>query len=358
MAYNKLVCSTDEGRDLVQAWKDYANHYRDMKFSIKGDYDKAISFAEKDEAINKSIDVMVGKLCGLDCSFVNREQYATNPTFVWSYNSVINTLVDMILPDILRTDFAGIAEIRDISAGDSAEFTVKSADLFRVSKAGNSRRRVGAQRKYTGNYSITPENHIITTDVDFYRVAAGKESPAQYAMEVILSFEEELAKDIMAALVESYNTLTANFKHAGFDEPKFKEIATRVTGANGGAKAVCVGTDVALGNVVPSETSYKMQLGEEMTKVGYLDRFKGVPLMSITQKIDWASEDYGFALPDDKLFFISPAAGKLVKVVLEGGTLTIAENQFGKANLTQATTLQKRWGVALISSAKHGIMSI
>lgn len=118
---------------------------------------------------------------------------------------------------------------------------------------------------------------------------AGKENNAEYAMKVVLSIESEIATDIMAAVKDSFSTLTANFKENAYSETAFKKLAARVGAANGGAKAVAIGTELGLGTILPTNDYLKMGLGETYAKVGYLPVFKNVPLIALAQKIDWSS---------------------------------------------------------------------
>jgi hypothetical protein len=262
----------------------------------------------------------------------------------------------MVIPDIITEDYMSIANTTNIGYGDTAEFTIKSGDLFTVTKNGNSRRHVEVQKQYTGTKVLTPTNHTITTEVDWYRVLAGKESLADYAMKVVLSIESEIAIDIMAAIKNSFSSLTTNFRENAFSETAFKKLASRISAANGGARTVALGTDLGLGTIMPSSDYLKMGLGETYTKVGYLPVFKNVPLFAIAQKIDWDSADYDFALDDSYIYLMSPQTQKLVQVVFEGGSLAIADAQFGTANLSQKVSLHKRWTVGLITNSKYGIM--
>ena len=353
-----LTFSADAEKNLIPAWKDYVTNYRALNFSTKKQYSQSKTLEEKEMIVNAAITKEVDKLAGVDTSLINKEAYATNPTYLWANNAVINKLVDMVIPDILTEDFLNVAEVVQIGYGDSAEFDIKSSDLFYVSKTGNSRRHVEAQRQFTGHTSIPVSNHVITTETDMYRVLAGKESPAEYAMKVVLSIEAEIAKDIMTAITSSFTTLTANFKENSYDEKAFQKLATRVTAANGGARAVAMGTDLALSTVLPSDDYLKMGLGEDYTKVGYLPVFKKVPLIGLSQKIDWTSDDYKFALPDDMIYFISPGAQKLVKIVIEGGSLTFSDDFASNGNLTQVSSLHKRFGVGLVTGSKFAIMKV
>jgi hypothetical protein len=351
-----ITFSAESEKNLIPAWKDYVNNYRAVNFSTKKTFDTSKTLEEKETLVNAAIDQEVGRLAKLDNSFVNKDAYVTNPQYQWATFAVINTLVDMVIPDIITEDFLNVANVKNIGYGDQAEYTIKSGDLFTVTKNGNSRRHVEAQKQFSGTKYLTPVNHTITTEVDMYRVLAGKESQADYAMKVVLSIESEIAIDIMAAVKDSFTALTTNFKENGYTETAFKKLAARVSAANGGARTIALGTELGLGTIMPSSDYLKMGLGETYAKVGYLPLFKNVPLVALAQKIDWDSADYDFALDDTFIYMISPQTQKLVQVVFEGGSLAIADSQFGTANLSQKVSLHKRWVVGLITNAKYGIM--
>ena len=356
MAFKTVTFSKDGEKNLIPAWKDYVNNYRAVNFSVKKSYDTGKTLDEKEVLVNAAIDREIANLMKVDCSFVDKESYVTNPTYQWAKFAVINKLVDMIIPDIIKEDYMQIANTQTIGYGDSAVFDIKSGDLFTVVKNGNSRRHVEAQRQFTGQKALVPVNHTITTEVDWYRVMAGKDNNAEYAMKVVLSIESEIATDIMAAVKDSFNTLTANFKENAYSETAFTKLAARVSAANGGAKAVAIGTELGLGTIMPTNDYLKMGLGETYSKIGYLPVFKNVPLVALAQKIDWGSADYDFALDDSYIYMISPQTQKLVQVVFEGGSLSIADGQFANSNLTQKVSLHTRYVVGLITNSKYGIM--
>ena len=356
MAFKTVTFSQDGEKNLITAWKDYVNNYRAVNFSVKKSYDTSKTLDEKEVLVNAAIDREIANLMKVDCSFLDKEAYATNPTYQWAKFAVINKLVDMIIPDVVKEDYMQVANTQTIGYGDSAVFDIKSGDLFTVVENGNSRRHVEAQRQFTGQKALVPANHTVTTEVDLYRVLAGKENHAEYAMKVVLSIESEIAIDIMATVKDSFNTLTANFKENAYSETAFKKLAARVGAANGGAKAVAIGTELGLGTIMPTNDYLKMGLGETYSKIGYLPVFKNVPLIALAQKIDWSSADYDFALDDSYIYMISPQTQKLVQVVFEGGSLTIADGQFANSNLAQKVSLHKRWVVGLITNSKYGIM--
>ena len=177
-------------------------------------------------------------------------------------------------------------------------------------------------------------------------------------MKVVMSIENEIALDILYAMQESFDSRTANFKMTGFNEKGFQKIAMRVAAANGGKRAIAVGTELALTDILPSDDSMKIGLGETYNAVGYLPVFKGIPLVAINQHIDWTSADYEFSVSDQYIYIVSPGLQKLVKVVFGGNGLTITDPEFSRGNLVQNATVQKAWATGIITNAQHGVVKV
>ncbi len=205
---------------------------------------------------------------------------------------------------------------------------------------------------------MTPVNHTITTQVDLYRVMCGEESLAEYAVKIILSIEAEIALDVAYAMQDSFDNRTANFKETAFTPNAFIELATRVSAANGGARAVAIGTAIGLSNILPTDDYLKMGLGETYNNIGYLPVFLNTPLIALQQRIDWSSADYDFAIDNDYIYFVSPGLQKLIQIVFEDEGLAITDETFSRGNLIQNASMHRGWVTALVTNAKHGVMKL
>ena len=361
MAFTKITFSAEAQKDLIPAWRDYVNHYRKENYSAKAPVLAGKTLAEKEALVNKMAMGEIGKVANfssIDTTFIGNAQLSTNPMYRWAFFAVVNKMVDTVIPTVVAEDFYMFANVSTVGRGNSSQFVLKSSDLFEVSVNGNSRRHVNAQRQFSGERTLTPVNHTITTQVDLYRVMCGEESLAEYAMKVILSIEAEIALDIAYAMQASFDTRTANFKETGFTPASFKTLATRVGAANGGRKAVAVGTELGLMNILPQDDYLKLGLGETYNSVGYLPVHLGVPLLALSQNIDWASADYDFAINDNFIYFVSPGLQKLIQIVFEDEGLWISDDVFAHGNLIQNASMHKGWVTALVTNAKHGVMKL
>jgi hypothetical protein len=353
------VLSFSNNVDLFKAWGDYFNHYRVVNYGKTLDYDNTVSLDEKAVKLTKAINAEVNKLTGYSAdSIIPENVWKMSLDYRTKAYAIVNALVDMVLPDIVEDAYGKFTETRNLAYGDSAVFDIKSSDLFYVTKNGNGRRHVTAQKQFTGQTALIPTNHSITVQADIYRILCGKEDLAQFAVKVALSIEAEIAKDIYATLSGAYDSLTTNFREAAFTRDAFIKLRNRVAAANGGANVSVYGTNLALADVLPSNEYLKMELGQQYNQVGYLPVYMNTSLISLPQKIDWTSEDYDFAISDDELFFIASPSQSIVKLVLEGDTITVQDAMLANANMTQDITLHKRWATGIVTNSKFGIMHI
>ena len=356
---NIVKFATDSGIDtkIYAKFKDYYNHYRNINKKSTEDFDKTKTFAEKTESMHKDILDTVKKLSGVSAAF-SESILTTNPVYRWATFATINSLIDSILPDTIVSDFNEFAEVRNGGWGATFTFDTDSSDLFIVSKMANGKRRGFGQRQYKSQESLIPENRSITVEEDYYRILCGKRNLAEYAVKVAMSFEEAMALDVYTCINDTYSTLGANFKEASYTQTGFVQLAERVEAANGGARVIAFGTKTALSNVLPTNDYLKMQLGQEYKTLGYLRDFMNVDIMPIKQKVEWQTGNYGFELDNTRIYFIATNVQKLVKIAIEGDTLTFSDVAANTAKLMESQTLQKRWKVGLITNAKYGMMDL
>lgn len=344
--------------DLYKKFSDYYNHYRAINFGRKDlEYDKTISFDEKTEKMNQAIKEKISGILGnsINTEF-SKAVWNTNPNYRWVTMAVINSLVDSVLPDTIDSTFGRFAETRFGGFGDNFSFDIESNTLLNVTKNGNSKRHVFAQRDFVGQQTLQPVNRTITVEVDLYRVLAGKENLARYASKVIQSIETEISYDIYYAINNYYGTLGPNYKEASYTQDTFNELVMRVTAKNRSIASV-FGTKYALSKVLPDVgDSLTNDVLQEYIRIGYYGTFAGTNLFEIPQVIDPTTDD--FMIDNNKLYVISSGSQKLVKLGIEGDTLSIEDSAFQNANLTIARSIHKKWAAALCTNSTFGIIDV
>lgn len=362
----KSICFSDNFATVQTAFRDYMAQYMDENGVVAGlPYSKNKTFAEKEKDMNALMLGEVKKLSGIsfsEGSAISTEMMAQNPQYKWAVFAVVNSLIDMILPDVLNKTIGLYSETRYIGWGDSALFTVEPNDLFYVSKAGRNQRTVEFQRQYSTQVSVVPENREITVDVNFYRVLCGYDSLAKFVMKAIMSIELQMTNDVYNAFDTAMENLPStpagsSLKVAGWSQKSAVQLAQTVTAYNNGAKAVFVGTQAALQNVLPDNANYRYMLNDEYATLGYVKNAFGYDCFVLPQIAVW-DKPYTLGLRDDRIYVMSPASQSIVKVVYEGNTMTNTMAAQQSANLTEQTTIMKSYGIGIATNATVGVITL
>lgn len=360
--------SLQDREALVAMFRDYYAQYR-ADMGEKGlSYQTAkadggiLTFSDKEAQLNAAIKKEVAYVSGVpEAQEWPLEVYATHPIVSWATFAIVNQLIDAVLPDSLVNSIGLYTDIINIDMGDSASFDIEPRDLFVVSKAGHAMRQGELKKQFKGQVSIIPEARVISVTVSLYKVLSGMESLARFTAKAVQSLESEATKDAYTAFATAMAALdnagTDQLRYAGWSQANFLTLAQRVSAWNGGRRAMLVGTSLALQNVLPADANYRYDLESDFVRMGYIRNFKGYDVMEIPQVADWATE-FSTLIDDTKLWVLSPSAGKLVKLVLEGSTLASTANAFDNANLTQETNLIKMFASGIATSALAGTIEL
>jgi len=360
----KMICFADNLPKVQSAFKDYMYQYMAETMGKKElSYDKSYTFADKEAKVNKMMQDEIRKLSGINFSEnVSMEMYSQNPNYRWAAMAVVNSLIDMIIPDILDKSIGLYSENRYIGWGDSALFEVEPSDLFYVSKAGRDQRTVEFQRQYSTQVSIVPENREITVFVNFYRVLCGMDSLAKFVMKAILSLELNMTQEIYTAFDTAMEALPdtpvdGELRVAGWSQKSAVRLGQVVTAYNGGSKAIFVGTQAALQNVLPDNANYRYFLDSDYATIGYVKNAFGFDCLALPQIAVW-DKPYTLGLRDDRIYVLSPASQSLVKVVYEGNSMTNTIPHMDAANLNESTTIWKSYGIGIATNAIAGVITL
>jgi len=348
---------------FYEAFVDYFNHYRTDNGAKGLTFSTDRSFAEKEAAIDKAFRKEIARISNVpNAQEFAPERFATHPVVKWATFAIVSQLVDAILPDAITDSIGLYTDVRTIGFGDSASFDIEPRDLFVVSKAGRGMRSGEIHRQYKGQVNVLPENHELTVGVSLYRVLSGAESLARFAAKAVMSMEASMTRDAYTAFATAMAALdnagTDALRISGWSDATFTALAQKIQAWNGGVKPVLMGTSVALLNVLPTtDVNYRYDLNSEYVKMGHIPQYRGFDIMEIPQVADWTTE-FGVVIDNTKLWLVSPTAGKLVKLVLEGSTISNTDGAFDNANLMQNTTLMKSWGTGIATSALAGTIEL
>jgi len=341
---------------IYEQFKDYFNHYHK-----KGAFDETVSLSEKENKINIAVREEIARLSNLPTvDGIAPEVLATHPMYSWATFAVIGAMVDAILPDAIIDSVGLYTDVRVGGYSDSFSFDIKSRDLFVVSKAGKGKRTSEVHKQFEGQVTIVPEFHDITVQVALYKVLAGKENLAEFALKAAKSLEAQMTVDAYNAFNTAMESLDNAgddlLRVAGYSQSTFVELCQKVTAWNGGNKSIAVGTQLALQSILPGDANYRYDLESDFAKIGFVKTAFGTDLMVLPQVA--SSSPFTLALDDNNIYILSPSAQKLIKLCLEGATLSITNGIYDNANLTQNTTMKKSWGCGVATSSVAAIITL
>jgi hypothetical protein len=358
---NNVLQFASGNMKLFEQFQDYWNHYCNRE-GKKTEYDTTISFDEKEQKLNAALRKEIIRRSGVVyAQETNLAEWFYHPNVQHEMFAVIGALVDMILPESIVDTIGLYSQILSAGWGDSFSFDVEPRDLFVVSKSGKSVRNGEIHKQFRGQVTIIPEFHQLTVGVSMYGVLSGKESLANLVAKAVRSMEAQMAVDAYNAFVTAMSNLTSTtttgLQVSGYSESSLIRLCEQVTAWNGGAKAMIVGTSLALLNVLPDDANYRYTLGDPFTTVGHVPIIAGYDVMMLPQVADW-NTPFGRLLSDSYIWIVSPSSQKIIKVCLEGQTISFTDEPFKNANLSQTSTLIKSWGVGVATSAIGAVLTI
>ena len=360
MEFANVKAFAEMSKDLSEAMKAYALNYNLQRKGLKAFADH--SEDEQKKLINKAFAMEVAKQSGMELPDLNNKtevrRYAMNPMVRFFANQIQDVMIDMILPETLMTgSLKYFADMKFADLGDTIKFDIKSNSLFTVSKAGNRQRTTNQQKTFRTTVTMAGVNHEITVGTTLFEILTGQAYLAEEVMKVARSIETTMLFESYDAFTTEANALTGNLAVANYDESSLITLCETVTAYNQGRKAVIIGTPVALKDVLPHNGNYRYLLEDDYVRLGHLATFNGYDVLPMEQVANpYSATPYALKLDDTKIYVVSPASDKIVKIGVFGGTFSHQDNSYDNANKTIESTTEKSWEVAVITNSVAGVV--
>lgn len=359
MEFMNVKMFSETSKDLYEAMKEYSRNFNNERKGVKAFSERSKEDMEK--LINKAFAMEVAKQSGMalpeDMSKTNVKRYAENPMVKYFANQIRDVMIDMILPDVLMTSsIRYFADIKYADLGDTIKFDIKSNKLFTVSKAGWRQRTTNQQKTFRTTVTMEGENHEVTVGATLFDILIGQSFIAEEVMKVGLSIERDMLFDAYDAFTTAANALTGNLAVANYSDASLIKLCQTITAYNNGRKAVIIGTPLALHKVLPSGSAYRYLLDSDYVKLGHLTQFGDFDVLPMAQVADDSKGDYSLKLDDDKIYVVSPASDKIVKIGVFGGTISHSDSPYSNANKMVETTVEKAWNTAVATNSVAGVV--
>lgn len=348
--------------DVYSGMKDYYCHYMsEVEKKNYGLFDNTLSLSEKETRMNKHVFAEIERLSGQTRpDGMDIITWATSPMVKWAVDATRNMIVEAIIPDTIIRSIGLYTDIENVDYGQTAQFDIKPNSLMSTSQGGNAQRTAWVQKQFETSITLTPVNHNITVQASFYKVLAGKESLAEFMRKAVLSMEKDMSKDAYAALTGLVGNASfpTQLKQTGYTQAGLLTLCNKVTAYNQGNKAVIMGTNSALANVLPSATNgYRIVTPSDSMSIQLIDNFFGYDVLMLPQ-VAAGTPDFALTLNDNQIYVVSPSSDKIVKGVIEGTTLSNSNDYYDNANLTSNYTMNKRWTFSAVTNSKMGLVTI
>lgn len=360
MEFANVKAFSEVSKDLYDAMKAFSLNYNLERKGLKAFADH--SREEMANLINKAFALEISKQSGVALPEMNNKtevrRYTMNPMVKFYANQIQDVMIDMILPETLMTgSLKYFADMKFADLGDSISFDIKSNSLFTVSKAGNRQRTTNQQKTFRTTVTMTGDNHEITVGTTLFEILTGQAYIAEEVMKVARSIETTMLFEAYDAFSTAMNNLSGKLAVANYSEASLITLCETITAYNQGRKAVILGTPVALKNVLPSNSNYRYLLDDEYVKLGHLQTFNGYDVLPMEQVANpYSSTAYDLKLDDTKIYVVSPASDKIVKIGVFGGTFSHQDNSYDNANKTIENTTEKAWSSSVVTNSVAGIV--
>ena len=356
----EIVAFANGNTDFYVAFADYHNHKAAEEWGKTfGSYDKGVALSEKAQKVKNAFFAEIERLSNCPRTENNSDAWMANPVVRWAYFAIINAAVNVVLPAYVASTFAPFVDFRTVGYADVLNLKIPPKALYTVSRGGRGERTSFRQKKFAGNVSVAPIEHIVTTYVDMARVLAGKDDLAEAVRAIVISIELDMNAEIIGALTAGLSAVSypSQFVESGaFDAKKLVQLAQRVQAYNGMVKPIIMGTASALMNVLPDSTQgYRMVVDGKEGTVSYIKNFYGFDLFELPQAP--TGVNYGLALNDNILYVVSPAVSKAIVGVMST-TLTNSNEFYDNADISQNFTMRKGYNFQFVGAAWAGQYTI
>lgn len=361
MEFNNVIAFSEQSKDLYDAMKAFARETLNENKGLKAF--ESTSKEEQMKLINKAFSAELSRLSGMEVPSAKDKtavaRFAMKTNVQEFAEETRDVLIDAILPDILNDSILKyIADIKYADFGDTIKFTIKSNQLLTVSKAGNRKRRTNVQKTYVSDVTMSGENHMVTVGTNLYEILIGQSFLAEEVMKAALAIETDMLYSAYDAFANAADALTGALSVTNYSEETLIKLYERVRAWNGGAKPIVIGTPLALSHILPSDTNYRYNFESEYVRVGYLQNFKNMDIVAMEQVADPynTSQEYALKFDDTKLYVVSPATDKIVKMGVFGGVMAHQNDGMDNANTSVLHTISANYEAQVITNSICGVV--
>lgn len=206
------------------------------------------------------------------------------------FDTILAQAISPVVPTVVAQGYENLYDVTQVGYGDNAKYHVDSNEMFIVNDAAVGIRRGGVLTHFDTEYTVTAHKKEVACYVDWYHVAAGKMDWGRFGVKIGVAYAAYIEGKVVKAMESCITSGGASqgisgYIANGFSDANWLTVARDVKLANGGSEVYALGTNIALGEVLPSQANATsaFRYGEDgaIVKKGYLPQYKDVPLVEL-----------------------------------------------------------------------------
>lgn len=343
LAFNKLVENTVENKNETEEYKAANKLFNEnlVSYCMEG---SPLAFTSLEDIKNP----MVHK----------------NAFFTSKFTTILAQAITPAVPTVTANGYDVLFDVHQVGFGDNAKYTVDSNELFIVNDIAEGIARGAQQTIYNNEYTIQASRKQIATFVDWYQVAAGVQDWGKFGVKVGTSFAAYIYASVVKAMsnvvVDAAELGISGYMANGFSDENWLTMARNVKLANGNSSVYALGTNIALGKVLPDAAAFRFGPESAIVEKGMLPAYKNVSLVELGNALvpGTINTTPQALLSDDVIYMIALGSYKPAKVVIEGNNVVVSEDPLHTADHTFGMTVDMRIGVDLVVGSKFGCMTL
>ena len=297
--------------------------------------EEKLSYSELNETLRSELNALAG----------DYKSFRENKNTVFT---IIETVVDEVLPKKVMQAYDMFAETKVFAQGDKPKFIIKTTEASRR-RAKQFITKVGLAGVYEvfkldgRTYEVPTSAFGGAAQIGLEEFLDGRVDFAELTEIVMEGLDEAIYKEIAKALISSIDSLQPANVHtgAGFMESEMDRLIA-VADAYGNATIYCTYEFAA--TMVPSEGWISDNMKDQMWNNGYLANYKGHRVIVLPQSFE--DETNTTKVIDPQYAWIIPTgAEKPVKIAFEGDTLV---DERPNRDWSREIQVYKKLGVATI----------
>ena len=301
--------------------------------------EEKLSYSELNETLRSELNALAG----------DYKSFRENKNTVFT---IIETVVDEVLPKKVMQAYDMFAETKVFAQGDRPEFIIKTTEASRR-RAKQFITKVGLAGVYEvfkldgRTYEVPTSAFGGAAQIGLEEFLDGRVDFAELTEIVMEGLDEAIYKEIAQALISSIDSLQPANVHtgAGFSETEMDKLIA-VADAYGNATIYCT-YEFAV-RMIPQEAwRYTEAMKTELWNTGRLASYKGTKVIILEQGFEDETNTTKVIDPGYAWVIPTGADGKPVKIAFEGGAIV---DEYRNYDRSQEVQVYKKVGVRAIFS--------